>query len=491
MIAPPHHTLVVGGGTAGSVLAARLSAAPGRKVTVLEAGPDDSTYDESVLAPARAAAAWTANVMHSVPMVGSAGPIEGLQARVLGGTSARNGMATLRGLPADYDGWEQRGLSGWGWADVLDTFIAAETDRDFGPSGLHGDAGPLPVRRWREDELAPAARSFRDAVVAFGDRFADDINDPAQLPGIGIFPVTIDEHDRRVSTSSAYLTDDVRARPSLDIRTDAEVDHLLLDGATVVGVALRSGAHVMADEVVLSAGALWTPWLLLRSGIGPAAHLRDHGVAVAADLPVGSTLADHLGPGLLYTHPGPRGSSAGPAQVVLCGASNGTDVDYHAFPVMPPGSDDTATTFLMSVFLLRSSGAGSVRLGDDPAAPTVVAPPLPADGVERLRHGFDRVRAWERSHACARIGAEAVMPLDLAAPDAVEQALERLTVSYGHMVGTCPMGSVVDTDGRVIGVDGLRVADASVMPTIPSGNTYLGTVMVAERIARKMVERQA
>ncbi|MEM9464948.1 MAG: GMC family oxidoreductase [Actinomycetota bacterium] len=164
-------------------------------------------------------------------------------------------------------------------------------------------------------------------------------------------------------------------------------------------------------------------------------------------------------------------------------------MDYHAFPVMPPADGGDTTTFLMSVFLLRSSGAGTVRLGAEPHAPAVVAPPLPTDGVERLRHGFERLVAWERSDAFAAIGAEPVMPLDLEAVDAVEQALERLTVSYGHMVGTCPMGRVLDSDGAVLGVGGLRVADASVMPTIPSGNTYLGTVMVAERIARKMIEQ--
>jgi choline dehydrogenase len=480
--------IIIGGGTSGSVLASRLSESDRLDVTLLEAGADDTSYDDSVLDPSRAAGNWSAAAMRSVPMANGDGAIEGLQARVLGGTSAFNGMATLRGLPADYDDWASRGLDGWGWDDVLDTFIAAEHDRDYPGSSIHGAAGPLPVRRWRDDELAPAARSFRNAVEGFGDAVVSDINDPTQLPGIGTFPVTIDDDGRRVSTSLAYLDVEVRARPNLTIRTGAEVARLLVDGARVVGVALVDGTELTADEVVVTAGALWTPWLLLRAGIGPPAHLAEHGVTVVADLPVGSTMADHLGPGLLYTHPGPRDSTAGPAQVVLCGASNGVDVDYHAFPVLPPSTDDSVTTFLMSVFLLRSSGAGSVRLGPDPAAPAVVAPPLPHDGPDRLRHGFERVLAWERSEALADLEAAAVMPLDLAAPDAVEQALDRLTVSYGHMVGTCPMGSVLDADCRVLGVDGLRVADASVMPTIPSGNTYLGTVMVAERIARKMVD---
>ena len=481
--------IIVGGGTAGSVVAARLSASPRFEVTLLEAGADDSSYGDSILEPALAAASWSgAPPMRSVPMANGDGSIGGLQARVLGGTSALNGMATLRGLPEDYDSWAAQGLAGWGWDDVLATFIAAETDRDFLSSPIHGADGPLPVRRWRDDELAPAARSFRDGLLATGTPDVADINDPSQLPGIGVFPVTIDDHDRRVSTSLAYLTDAVRARSNLHIRTGCEADRLLTDGGRVVGVALGDGEQLVADEVVVTAGALWTPWLLLRSGIGPAEHLADHGIDVVADLPVGSTMADHLGPGIFYTYPGERGGRAGPAQVVLCGASNGTDVDYHAFPVIPPpGPADEPTTFLMSVFLLRSSGRGSVRLGDDPTEPMVTAPPLPDDGLERLRHGFDRVLEWERSDACAELGAVQLMPIDLGAADAVPQALETLTVSYGHMVGTCPMGTVLDADARVLGVDGLRVADASTMPTIPSGNTYLGTVMVAERIARKMV----
>jgi choline dehydrogenase len=146
-----------------------------------------------------------------------------------------------------------------------------------------------------------------------------------------------------------------------------------------------------------------------------------------------------------------------------------------------------STLFVVAVFLLRSSGRGSVRLGATPeAGPRVVAPPLPDDAPERLRHAFDRVDAWERSAAFRALGPQPVLPHDPGAPDAVATAFERNTISYGHMVGTCPMGSLVDAGCRVHGIPNLRVVDASVMPTIPAGNTYLGCVMVAERVARKM-----
>jgi choline dehydrogenase len=142
---------------------------------------------------------------------------------------------------------------------------------------------------------------------------------------------------------------------------------------------------------------------------------------------------------------------------------------------------------MLAVFLLRSSGRGSVRLGNTPeAGPTVVAPPFPEDAPQRLRHAFHQLAVWERSAAFRDLNVQPLFPHDLGAPDAVATALERNTISYGHMVGTCPMGPVLDADCRVHGIPNLRVADASVMPTIPSGNTYLGCVMVAERIARKM-----
>jgi choline dehydrogenase len=480
--------IVVGGGTAGSVLAARLSEAPGLSVTLLEAGLDHDSYDSAVLEPARAADAWTgATPVAMTPMATETGTIPMLQGRLLGGTSAVNAMATLRGLPQDYDAWAAAGLEGWSWDDVISTFIAAERDLDFGSSPIHGSTGPLPVRRWRRDELSRAHRAYYDGMIEIGQPAVADINDPSQLPGIGVFPVTIDDKPHRVTTSLAYLTSEVRARANLTIRTNAEVATLVLDGGRIIGVTLVSGEELEADEVVVAAGALWSPTLLLRSGIGPADHLADHEIAVHANLPVGATMSDHLGPGIPYRHEGPRGGIAGPAQVLLVGASNGTDIDYHLFPIASAPTEEE-TSFMMGAFLLRSSGRGSVRLGDTPdAGPVVKAPPLPNGAPDRLRHAFDRLAAWERSAAAQALGCEQLLPLDLMAADAVATALERVTLSYAHMTGTCPMGSVLDADCRVRGIEGLRVADASVMPTIPSGNTYLGCVMVAERVSRKMM----
>jgi len=481
------HILIVEGGTSGSVLAARLSEDPSLRVTLLEAGPDDDVYGSGILDPTRAPEAWLgAQPVALTPMMNGTGVIPMLQGRLMGGTSAVNGLATLRGLPEDYNSWAAAGLTGWGWDEVIDTFIAAETDADFGASPLHGDKGPLPVRRWRRDEMGRAQLAFYDGLVEVGTKTVADINDRSQLPGLGVFPVTIDENANRVTTSRAYLTPQVRQRENLNISAQAEVTKLNIDGHRVTGVILTTGEEIEADEVVLTAGALWTPNLLMRSGIGPAKHLAEHGITAHVDLPVGETMSDHIGPGIRYRHEGPRGGSAGPAQSLLIGASNGVDIDYHAFPIAPPLTDGP-TEFVMAVFLLRSSGLGKVKLGENPGdGPFVMAPPLPEGADQRLGHAFDQIAAWEMSSAAKALGCEQIDPIDLSSSEAVSQALANYTISYGHMTSTCPMGSVLNADCRVLGMSGLRVADASVMPTIPSGNTYLGCVMVAERIARKM-----
>lgn len=481
------HVIVIGAGTAGSVLAARLSEDPELLVTLLEAGPTDD-YGAAVLDPSRAPEVWStlANATMTT-MSSSAGPIPMVQGHIIGGTSAINYMATVRGQPEDYDAWEASGLPGWGWSAVLKDFIAAEKDLDFGPSPIHGDAGPLTVSRWKPAEHTPFQLAFAEGLRQVGAPVVEDVNDPDQLPGIGVFPATLDAARRRMTTSTAYLTSDVRARPNLDIRSMTSVSVIVISEGRAVGVVLDTGQEITAEDIVVACGALGSPTLLLRSGIGPADQLTAHGITVHADLPVGSTMSDHLGAALAYHHDAPRNATGGPAQPVLIGASDGKHIDYHVFPTVSPIPGDTATSLLLAL-LLRSTGRGSVTLADNPDdAPVITAPPFPDDVEIRLGHAFRQIAAWERSPAAREIDCQPVDPHDLTAPGAVAEALARMTISYGHMVGTCPMGSVLDADCRVRGIEGLRVVDASSMPIIPAGNTYLGCVMVAERVAQSML----
>lgn len=449
----------------------------------MEAGGSD-TYGEEILNPARAQDTWSTLANSTfVPMRCAVGDIPMLQGRILGGTSAINYLATVRGQPADYDAWAAAGLRGWGWSDVSSYFVSAERDLDFGASPVHGDSGPLTVSRWKPEEHSAFQAAFAEGLRQAGVRPVADVNDPTQLPGIGIFPATLDRTRRRMTTSTAYLTPAVRNRPNLIIRTGASVSRILVTDHRAIGVALDSGEELLADEIIVAAGAIGSPTLLLRSGIGPREQLISRGLPVHADLPVGSTMSDHLGTALIYHHDEPSEGTGGPAQSVLVGASNGSDVDYHVFPT--PSLDSTETSkFMLLAYLLRSTGRGSVVLDPDPSAsPVVTAPPLPEDVDVRLGHAFRQIAAWEQSSAARSIGCRPAEPHDLTAPRAVADALSRITISYGHMVGTCPMGSVLDAQGRVQGIAALRVADASAMPSIPAGNTYLGCVMVAERIA--------
>ena len=491
--------IIVGGGTSGSVLAARLSADPARKVLLLEAGADHFHYPDSVRHAHLAARNVLAGGKHKIRwlrrMPGNVMPTILLRGNVLGGTSAINYMAAVRGMPEDFDAWQAAGCDGWGWQSVLPHFRALENDTDFGETALHGAQGPLRIRRWPVQDFQGVHRAFYQGLRELDIAASDDINDRRSLPGVGAFTGTVsDAGHTLLSVSQAYLTNAVRQRPNLQIRTQAPVARVIIEQQRVRGVQLCSGEVLAAPEVVLSCGAFESPKLLMLSGIGDPQQLTEHGIQVQHTLPaVGRRLQDHVAISLLYRAPyrGPHHGS--PAQSIWIGASDGDNLDFHAMPspvINTPLAGEIAN---LMVFNLQPHTQGQVRLRSaNPAhQPLLDLNFLTAtEDLESIARPMKTIAQWEQTAAFKAWGAKRLFPRKIPrTAEQVKAAKRWLSISYFHHVGTCAMGpegdehSVVDTRCRVQGVQGLRVVDASVMPTIIRGNTYLCCVMVAEKIA--------
>ena len=494
-----YDVIVVGGGSAGCVLAARLSADERRDVLLVEAGPDYPAIadlpadiaDESVPATSHD---W--GFVSDPDELGRSIPLP--RGRLVGGCSATNACFALRGWPVNYDEWAARGNPGWSFADLLPVFRGVESDADFG-GDWHGSHGPVPIRRPSAGDLSPLQRAFTDAAVAAGQPMAADHNQPGAV-GVGLAPRNVRD-GVRMSTALTHLAA-ARGRPNLSIRAGTAVDRVELRGTTVRGIRLTGGEIVDSDMVVVTAGSYASPAILMRSGIGPAAWLRNLGIRVAADLPgVGDNLIDHpLAAVDLPTLPG----YAGPRfQVMLTMRSSlagpGGPPDLHLFAAgpfddaaSPPGGVSGIVTGLLSV-----QSRGSVRLRSaDPADP-------PRIDIAHLRHREDVARMVEATLHARQLSrtpplAGFVTGAELAPGPAISdddtaglaRSIRERAGSYHHPVGTCAMGpnpsdgAVVDAHGAVHGISGLSVADASVMPTIPAANTNLSTIVVAERIAQ-------
>jgi choline dehydrogenase len=485
--------VVVGGGAAGCVVAARLAESGSRSVLLLEAGPDRRKD-----APPEIRDGWHITRGFDWGFTSEPDPRGAVQnlrrVKLVGGTSWVTRFAP-RGSPPDYDDWAARGNAGWAFEDVLPYFKRLEHDADYGDRPYHGDRGPMPVRRYLDVEPTAMGEAGMQALAAAGFPPVEDHNRPGAV-GAGRMPMTSRDGDR-VTTADAYLP---VGGPStnLTIRPGALVAEVLLDHANRAhGVRLLDGEVIEAGRVVLCAGVYGSPPILMRSGIGPAEHLRTVGVPVRVDLPgVGLNLADHPAVDIDCGYAG-DGRSAQVLHTIATFHSSSTRTeeapDLMLWLPDPDGSANGGASFEIGVVLLKPRSRGTVRLRSaDPAQPPLIHLPTLSDpcDLERLAEGYVRGLEVANRPEIRRLCAEAPSP-EARNANAVRDVVRSDRYSVPHVVGTCAMGprpeqgAVVDPSGRVFGTEALSVIDASIMPDVPSGFTHIPTIMVAERLSEQ------
>jgi choline dehydrogenase len=512
--------IVVGAGSAGCALAAR-SAEAGMRVLLLEAGPDyrAAEMDEVWRSPnpieALLASADSPELVWpglDATRTETQAPRRYWRGRGVGGSSAINGQIAIRPPVADYDDWAASGCTGWAWDDVLPYFRRLETDVEFGARPYHGDSGPTPVWRMPRAAWGAVDEVLAGAALGLGFNWAEDVNAPGAA-GVSPYPINSRE-GRRVSAADAYL-EPTRGLATLTIAGDSLVDRIVLEGGRAVGVEVLQGGRSrieLAAEVVVCAGVIHSPGILMRSGIGPAAALGGLGIDVVADLPVGQGLQEH--PTLQINLP-LRAEAAIKSNrerhTNCCVRYDSDDPDGSSLDMMLISLNQAVLAMevaetgegagALGVWLNQVHSRGSVALcSRDPHAQPVVKLGMLADERDRrrLRAGarlLAELADGDAARAACRVAASETTPSLWQALDD-DEALDRYlfanVVDAQHGTSTARMGpadaatTVVDPECRVLGISGLRVADASIFPSCPRANTNLAAIAIGEKVADQL-----